>query len=329
MPTTPLPFALTLALLCGAAHAQPAQAPAPKPAAVPGMPPIQVLDPGPEGQRVSVNGVFANYFPAKGPGLHPAILELGGSEGGLGGGAMREAKALQAEGFSVLQLCYFGCPGTPPQLGSVPLETFARGLAWLRAQPEVDPRRIGGIGGSKGSEAILLAATRDPGVRVVIATMPSSVAWPGITFTGKMDPSWTERGAPVPYLPYALGATNRGVFSIYNDALPTLPQHPESVIPVEKINGPIMLVCGEADTLWPSCPMTDQIVARRAATHTSAPTVLRYPDAGHAVFGVPVDKTSPSYATLAALGGSPEANAAARTDAWPKAIAFLKAALKS
>ncbi len=295
-----------------------------KPAPPPQMPPPVVSDPGPEGSRVATGKVFANYFPAKGAGLHPAVLVLGGSEGGLGVAALRDAKALQAEGFAVLQLCYFGCPGTPEHLFDVPLETFSEGLAWLRAQPGVDPDRIGIEGGSKGSEAALLAATRDRRLKAVVVTMPSSVSWPGITYSAEMKPSWTEGGKPLPYLPYAFAQAPKSVFDIYNMALPTLPQHADGVIPVERIGGPIMLVCGEADNLWPSCPMSDLIAERLKAKGRPAPIILRYANAGHGVFGVPVDQPSPK---IASLGGTVGGNVAARADSWPKSVAFLKAHL--
>ena len=46
--------------------------------------PAPVLDPGPTGQRIEADGILANYFPVKGAGRGPAILLLGGSEGGIG-----------------------------------------------------------------------------------------------------------------------------------------------------------------------------------------------------------------------------------------------------
>ena len=139
-----------------------------------------VGDPGPDGVRIDKDGVFANFFLAKRSGKRPAILLLGGSEGGLQPGGGGPIGPLIAEGYDVLYLCYFGCPGTPPQLANVPLETFDRGLAFLRAQPGVDPKRIAIVGGSKGAEAALLVASRDPKLKAVVAGMPSSVAWPGI-----------------------------------------------------------------------------------------------------------------------------------------------------
>ncbi|HEX5262377.1 MAG TPA: acyl-CoA thioester hydrolase/BAAT C-terminal domain-containing protein, partial [Phenylobacterium sp.] len=170
--------AAALALLAvGAANAQ-----APRP---------QLANPAPEGVRVNEAGVFANYLPASGRGKHPGMIVLGGSEGGLGTGSLRDAKALQAHGFNVLQLAYFGAPEEPDDLADIPLETFDRGLAWLKARSEVDSRRIGVEGASKGAEAALLFAARRPEIKAVVVGMPSSVVWQGLRFTGPATSSWT------------------------------------------------------------------------------------------------------------------------------------------
>ncbi len=291
----------------------------------PGMPAPVVGDPGPGGRRVDEHGVFGNFFAAKSAG-QPAVLLIGGSEGGLQPGSGGIIGGLIGAGYNVLYVCYFGCPGTPPQMDSVPLETFDRALAWLKAQPGIDARRIGLVAGSKGAEAALLVAARHPDLRAVVVGMPSSVAWPAITATGAPAPSWTLRGEPVPYLPYALASFGkRGIFGLYNDALPTEREHPDAVIPVEHIVAPLLLVCGEADNLWPSCKMADEIAARRAAHRKPPPTILRYPAAGHGVFGPPPPAPNPA---LAQLGGTPEGNLAARADGWPKVLAFLAARLR-
>ncbi len=298
------------------------------PRSPPTLPPIVVGDPGPDGVRIDKDGVFGNVFSAKRSGRRPAILLLGGSEGGLQPGDGGPIKALTAEGYDVLYLCYFGCPGTPPALANVPLETIDRALAFRRAQPDVDPKRIAVVGGSKGAEAALLVASRDPKLKAVVAGMPSSVAWPGVVNSVAMQPSWTSGGAPVPFLPYAFAAYAKGgIFGLYNGALPTIPRHPDAVIPVERISGPILLICGEADALWPSCAMADQISDRLMSRGRPAAHVLRYKDAGHQMFGPPVDKTEP-HEWLASLGGSADGNEAARDDGWPKVVAFLKAVLR-
>jgi dienelactone hydrolase len=305
-----------------------AKAQDPPPAAMT-LPPPEVSDPLPGGERIAGDHVFANFYPGKGEGRRPGVLLLAGSEGGLGGGTGRIAQALAGEGFAVLQLCYFGCPGLPPRLANVPLEIFTQGLAWLKRDPRVDGSRLAVMGGSKGSEPALLLAARAPELKAVVATQPSSVVWPGITFEPEPKPGWTENGSPLDFLPYAKDSeTEKGIFFHYKNALAGLGAHPGAVIAVEKIRAPILLVCGEADTLWPSCPMADQIAARLKAKGRRMPTILRYANAGHEVFGLPIDRSSPHFAHLGSLGGTPDGIAAAHEDDWPKTVAFLKTAMR-
>jgi dienelactone hydrolase len=289
------------------------------------LPPPEVSDPLAGGERIATAGVFGNFYPGQGAGKRPGILLLAGSEGGLGRGTGMMAAALAKEGFAVLQLCYFGCPGLAPRLENVPLEIFARGLSWMRRDPRVDGERLALMGGSKGAEAALLVAARQPSLKAVVATQPSSVVWPGITFDPEPRPGWTENGKPLVFLAYAKDSdTEKGIFFHYRNGLAGLAARPQAAIPVEKIRAPLLLVCGEADTLWPSCPMADAIAARLKARARPAPIILRYPDAGHEVFGLPIDRSSPHFAHLGGLGGTPDGIAAAHDDDWPRTVAFLK-----
>lgn len=285
-----------------------------------GVPPIEMTDPGATGRRITEDGLTANFYPAPKPGKHPAILISGGSEGGLGLGTTRMARALQEAGFNVLHISFFRAPGQSEALQRVPLERFTNGVTWLQRQASVDGKRIGLIGGSKGAEAVLLVASRTPLIRAVVAGMPSSVAWPAFGWTtGPVEgSSWTIDGKDVPTLPYGTFSPPN-LASVYASGLTKMNEHPEAVIPIEKSKAQVLLICGEADTLWPSCPMAQQVKARDGARVT----VLAYADAGHALFGLPVDPASPSYKFLGSLGGSPAGNAAARVDSWPKVLAFL------
>lgn len=316
--------ALTLIATTTPAYAQP-------PKGIPMMPPIALTDPGTEGVRVNEAGVFGNYFPAASNqgGRHGAVLLLGGSEGGLGLGATRMARALAAHGFNVLQISYFGGPEQPAALVNVPLETFSKGLAWLRARPDVIPDRIALVGGSKGGEAVLLIASREVGIRAVVSGMPSSVSWPGISYTAGMQPGWSVGGVGVPFVPYAFGTDYRNIYGAYEGGLKTLPQHRDAIIPVERITGAVMLVCGKDDSLWPSCPMAEQVASRLKDKGFAHPVqLLEYANAGHAVFGPPVDPANPNFASLGNLGGTPDGNNTARKDDWPRTLAFLDEALK-
>jgi dienelactone hydrolase len=279
---------------------------------------------------VTANGLVADlYLPADAKGRLPAIIILGGSEGGMGAPSARDGKLIAQHGYATLQVAYFDAPGLRKDLGLIPLEYFKTAIDWLRAQPGVDPDRIGIVGGSIGGEVALTVASHYPEIKVVVATMPSSVVWPGISHTSGDPPStFTLSGQPLPDLPY--GGPFTTVYSLYAKGLLALDQHRDAIIPVERINGPVMLVCGKSDTLWPSCPMSEQVDARLKAEHFKHPVqVLEYADAGHAVFGQPLDPQNPHLANLAKEGGSVEGNQAARRDSWARAMAFLDGALKA
>lgn len=279
---------------------------------------------------VTAKGLVASYFvPAGAKGRLPAIIELGGSEGGLGAAAARDAKVMAQSGYAVLQVAYFDAPGLPKDLGLIPLEYFKAAIDWLRAQPGVDPDRIGIAGGSIGSEVALTVAAHYPQIKVVVATMPTGIVWPGISHTSADPPStFTLGGKPLPYLPY--GRPFISVFQLYAKGLEAIDQHPDAVIPVERINGPVMLVCGKADTLWPSCPMSEQVAARLQARRFKHPVqLLEYDGAGHAVYGQPLDPANPNLASLAEMGGTVEGNQAARRDSWTRSMAFFDSVLKA
>ncbi len=291
------------------------------------IPAVEVVESGPTGRRISEDGLLANYYPGRGEGRRPAILMLGGSEGGMTAGARRNALTLQAEGFSVLQLSYYRAPGQPPHLELIPLEYFQTALSWLQRQAEVDPERIGVLGVSKGAEAALLIASRDARIRAVVAGAPSSVAWQGSSFdsTQEFDSSWSEDGRPVDFIRFGRYKWWTDMGSVMTQALTTLPQHPGAAIPVERTDAPVLLVCGEADSLWPACPMARQIAERARSRGRPAVTLLAYPDAGHGAFGQPLREGDPGYDQLE---GAALATNRARSDGWPRMIAFLRAALQ-
>ena len=296
-------------------------------AAQPWGPPVELVDPGSGGTPIRLPELVANFYPGMGEGPHPAILLLGGSEGGLGAAADGQARLLAKEGFAVLVLAYYRLPGQPQRFELIPLETFTRALDWLKAQNGVDRARLAVMGTSKGAEAALLVASRRADITAVVAAVPSQVAWQGFdwSFAPVTTSSWSEGGKPVPYLPITTVGWNG---DIYGPALDEAAKHPEAAIPVERIAGPVLLLCGEEDKLWPSCPMARAVKARRDATGGAlATTLLAYADAGH--FGVgpqlPAGKDVPAMITM--FGGSEEGNVAARADGWPRTIAFLKQAL--
>ena len=108
------------------------------------------------GRRVTDDGCW-NYYPGRYMGPRPAILFLGGSEGGLAdAGAVFAGTA--AKGFDAANVVF---PGTRPaeEIGESSAREFRQALAWLAKQPGVD-KSCGGDGRVEGAEAALLIATR-------------------------------------------------------------------------------------------------------------------------------------------------------------------------
>ncbi len=231
---------------------------------------------------------------------------LGGSEGGLSG--HDDAAAFASHGYPALALAYFGEPGIPATEQNIPLEYFERALKWLARQPGVDPNHLVVDGASRGGEAALLLGVYYPNlVHAVIATTTSSNILCGLDANQRCDgASWTLHGAPLPYS------------DDFHDPLAT--GHPDAIIPVEKIRGPILDNCGGLDSLVSSCPFGIAIENRlNAARFPFTHELISYPNAGHSVnVGVPYRPFD-----FESLGGTLEANQLAVADFWPRLLAFL------
>lgn len=295
--------------------------------------PITVDEPGEGGVRITINDRPAHYFHGDGEGKRPAILMLGGSEGGLQEAHNRMARMLQAEGFSVLYPGYYRTSKADADFNLVPLETFDRAIEWLKTRDDVDSDAIGIMGGSKGGEAALLIASRHPELKAVVSKMPSNVVWQGFSWeesdVSKFSSSWSLNGKPVTYVPYIpLGFPEMfapGAFvTMYSNSLKQLPKYADAEIKIEKTKSPVLLICGEKDTLWPSCEMARAVEARAKKFGQPETTLLAYEDAGHYVTGKPRNETDENYEQLSGMGGSAKGNNDARKDNWPKTVAFFK-----
>lgn len=277
------------------------------------------------------DGLVATWYPPANGRRGPAVIALGGSEGGERGGQML-ARALSREGYGVLALAYFGADGLPPELQEVPLEYFDRAIAWVRRQPLVDPARVGIYGISIGGETALVVAARHPELRAVVAAVPSSVVWQGFSRRDyrSVRSTYSVGGQPAPYVPYDTSAPFTGVFDLYQRSMASFPAHQDAVIPVERIGGAVLLLSARSDALWPSTAMSEQVMARLDAHHFARPhRHIAYPDAGHGAMSPPDGRPAgdPARSALDNLGGTAAGNAAARTGMWQEVKAFLAAQL--
>ncbi len=299
-----------------------------------------VFDPTSQVTRraIQVPGLAGTLFLPPGKGPHPAVLVLGGSQGGL-----REAPAavLAARGFAALALAYFKAPGLPDVLVEIPLEYFEKALDWLAAQPEIDPARIAPCGWSKGGELALLLAASFPGrFKAVAAFSPASHVWQA---TGAEGPpprksSWSRDGLGLPWLPFGymgLGTTLRFLFKqpfalvgSHRAGLKKAGAYPQARIPLEQFKGPVLLVSGSADALWPSSEMCRRVIdTLKKENRPALAEHLECTGAGHG-FRIPYLPDS-AYTARGQLqyGGTPVANALAAREGWEKLAGFLAANL--
>lgn len=294
----------------------------------------QTVTAAPAGIAVHDDGLVATWYPPASGKRGPVILVLGGSEGGEES-SKRVGAAFAAQGYGVLSLAYFKADGLPAQLQEVPLEYFDRALGWIARQPLADSHRIGLWGMSIGGETALVLAARAPQIKAVVAVVPSSVVWQGINLTdySSVKSTYSLGGQPVPYLPYDMSKPFTSVLDLYQRSLKTVDAHPDAVIPVERIAGPVLLLSGKADGLWPSTAMSDQVMARLDARHFRySHDHIAYPDAGHGALSPPysaMGRAVPAEANAGSrnMGGTETGNGFARTDSWQRTLAFFATAL--
>ena len=262
----------------------------------------------------------------------PGVLALGGSDGGI---PTYFQRLLARERCACLALAYHGTPKTQPALVEVPLERLEHALRWLRDHPKVATRdgRVAVVGASKGAELALVLAGAFPDlVGPVVAYTPSSVVWGGIDFSAAEPPmrsSWSKSGKPLAFVPIPRrvpplqSERGLGFVPIYERGLDGVQPDDAAIIPIERAAGPVLLISGGDDRMWPARRMC-QLLVDRAQRFGRDHLVrhLDFADAGHALFAVEPDTELKSPLPVD-LGGSEAATARAHASAWPEVVRTL------
>ncbi len=279
-------------------------------------------------------GLVGTFFFHSKSGLLPTIIVLGGSEGGL---PESNAALLASYGFNTLALAYFGIEDLPKELVDIPLDYIERAVDWLSDNLNVDSMRIGIFGTSKGGELALLSASMFSSIKAVVGYVPSGVVYPGIAQT--VGSSWNFKGKSLPFayreIPKELAsemnrARQMGEPIIWRKTYQYWAESEnQAEIAVENINGPILLISGGDDQLWPADLLSEKIITRlNERNHPYDYEHINYPKAGHS-FVVPGLPTTQSVVSPFAggmkllLGGNPKDNSQAQFDAWEKVKVFF------
>jgi pimeloyl-ACP methyl ester carboxylesterase len=250
-------------------------------------------------KTVDTNGIVADLFHDGSGEPRKAILLLGGSEGGKAWssrGTKKLVSQLVNQGYALLSLAYFKSSGLPPYLEEIPLEYFTKAINWFVNQPGVRPNELAVIGMSRGAEAALVLASRNPKIKAVVALSGSHVVWQGIPKLGtkpgsRLKSDWSYHGRGLPYVPYGAVSWNIATIigtllygklrKIHENALLNQSQVEAAVIPVEKIRGAILLMSGKKDKMWPSTPMSEQVISRLSTRGFAHPYKHIAYNAGH------------------------------------------------
>ncbi len=286
--------------------------------------------------KIRDHGLVGLYFSHSHAEPRPAILVLGGSEGGIGS-CSQFAALFASHGYPALALAYFQCDDLPDDIRQIPLEYIQNAIRWLKQQPQVDSEKIVVFGRSKGAELALVIGAYDPEVRAVIASSPSSTVCLGCDreYSGSElfspQSSWSFRGEPLPFVHWteaqaqeaqALLKAGQRIDHIHAQTWKDCEWLEDATIPVERINGPIMLLSSGDDHWWPAAEHCEQIVARLQEKNFSHDVVhLRYENTGHMIRFPYIPATR-----VQLNGGTAKNNAYASEHSWREVLQFLKKA---
>lgn len=246
-------------------------------------------------QKIDQDGIKGNFYLSQNTKNSAAILLIGGGPWGDYWGSEFAKK-----GFVGLSLPYTRLDGLPQLPEEIPLEYFQKALIWLSEQPKVNSDKIMVMGASRNAELALLIASYFPElVSGAIAYSPSSVSWSNTVLpfnSDELKASWTFKGENVPYIPMDKikpgNSSTINTLDYWSGGLNQKEYVEKATIKVEKINGPILLLSGKSDEVWPSAQMAIMIEDRLKAFNLGHKVQnIQYDNAGHLISGNPDSQT--------------------------------------
>ncbi len=273
-------------------------------------------------------GLIGTYFYNESKEKKPVVIVVGGSEGGI---YEHIASLLAAHDFNVLALGYFGVEGLPKGLHHIPMEYFKRGIDWLKYRAEVAEGWLGIHGTSRGAELALLTGSLFKDIRAVVALNGFAVPFAGIvpwTNDEFLPPAWTFNDEPIPYLrpenPVEVALQCKEMWMNgkgnplglwYKTLASDLKEVEDKAIPVEHINGPVLIIGGDADSA-DTVGLSKMAMNRlNLMNFQHEYDQLIYPNAGHSI--------SFPYTFQSFPEGTKQATNFASLDSWEKTIAFF------
>ncbi|MEA3456184.1 MAG: acyl-CoA thioester hydrolase/BAAT C-terminal domain-containing protein [Campylobacterota bacterium] len=284
-------------------------------------------------EPVDQGGVVGTLFYPENKGPHPVVICLSGSGGGYD---ETRASLLAAHGYAAFAVAYFGAGSLPDELSEIPVEFFERAVLLLDEYDFIDSDKIAVYGYSKGAELALLLGSLYPHIKSVAAFSGSSFVWQGLKF-GSPKSSWTKDKKEIAYLPMKVPfltilklifGKKVAFLESYERGMQASKMSEEARICVEKINGPLFLVAGTDDQVWPAANFADMIAERlKHSEHQYFYQYFKEEGAGHLV-GLPYFPSAEVYKNLVFTSGNNDLSSLAMIKTWDAMIKFFDKCFK-
>lgn len=267
----------------------------------------------------------------------PVIVTVGGSDGGYQF-ANNMAKELAQLGYTSIAIPYHKFKDLPTDIDRIPLESFQH--TWKVALQTIassssTKRPLIVIGRSRGAELALLLGSYFQQVNGVVAYAPTSIVWGA---PDNLHSSWTHKGDELPFATISSEVWQQALEYSTEEGIVLKDCFAQSIdmsdamceIPIEKINGNILLISGKDDLLWPSSDAADRLEARLEKFQSTIQMMnLKYEGVGHCfdIPGKPVEKDDfvLEYGEYCfKLGGVENNIIQAEYDSWEYLIKFLE-----
>ena len=250
---------------------------------------------------VARDGFYGAYWPCPSGASCALIAMLGDDpEDHM---ARSAVKWLQRQGVNVMTMS----PGKKDYSHhNYPLERIETAIAWLKAHGN---ERVGIAGASTTGTLALTAASMFPELTLTIAMTASDFVWQGFA-QGKKDgcKEWpipgeslfSYHGKPLPYMPFCYqhpqywhvyeseGKRTGDMLNsrkIFDDSEAAHPIQEEEFIPVERIQGKLLMIGAADDTLWDAAKYVRRMEVRLAEKpHSCDVEAAVYEHATHFVF---------------------------------------------
>ncbi|PKG42798.1 acyl-CoA thioester hydrolase/BAAT C-terminal domain-containing protein [Psychroflexus sp. MES1-P1E] len=198
----------------------------------------------------------------------PLVVGFGGAEGGNAWTSdqwKENRDQFIRKGYAFLAIGYFGANGTPKKLDKIAIEDVYNAIKEATKNKKVNSSKIAIVGGSRGADLALLIGSYYKDIDCVVGLVASNAVFPGITdhFTTS---SWTFNDNELPFIPVNDAAIpylmKRDLRGAYQAMLQDTIAERKSLIKVEKIKGPILLISATKDEIAPTTEMSNKIISR-------------------------------------------------------------------